>query len=182
MRQQDVHTIKPLSRGLPKTGQETSYAVGDDGALEAGWWLGRLNENNRTRFVEKEPVVDEKVVIDLATGLIWPQDWNSAAGNNGNLCKWPTALTVAAAATYAGFTDWHLCNLLEFLSLMNLDHNNPCFHNDIFDNYDITQSYWTSSMCSGNSSLAQRAYFTTVVAVGSLGIDQNAKMIVCRSM
>jgi len=54
-----IHTIKPLSRGLPKTGQETSYFSGDDGEYEAGWWSGLLNANNRTRFIVESINGDE---------------------------------------------------------------------------------------------------------------------------
>ncbi|GAH35530.1 unnamed protein product, partial [marine sediment metagenome] len=62
-----------LSQGLPKTGQETEYREGDDGTYEFGWWKNRLNANNKTRFIAKTIGV-HAVVIDLATGLMWPAD------------------------------------------------------------------------------------------------------------
>ncbi|GAH99217.1 unnamed protein product, partial [marine sediment metagenome] len=50
----------------PKTGQIVSYDTGDDGEHEIGWWLGLVNGVNRIRFIEKEPVEDEKVIIVFA--------------------------------------------------------------------------------------------------------------------
>lgn len=173
---------KILSRGLPKTGQETCYQPGDDGYYEYGWWLGLLNVNNRRRFIEKEYVSGESVIIDLATRLMWPKDFGGAATDSGDAKDWVQAIIWCETLSFGGFSDWRLPNLLEFLSLMNLGRNNPCFNDDIFDGYDITSSYWTSSTRPGLSTDAQRAYFTTIVAVGNLAKSSTARFAPVRSI
>ena len=72
-----------ISRGLPKTGQTTSYITTDDGDTEIGWWKGLTDAQNRTRFVSVT-ISGGDVVIDRATGLMWSADGNEAGCNNGN--------------------------------------------------------------------------------------------------
>ena len=74
---------------LPKTGQSTSYAIGDDGFIEAGveWPSPRFTDNK------------DGTVTDTLTGLMWLKDggcfyksWNTAlttitdfSGNTPNI-------------------------------------------------------------------------------------------------
>lgn len=106
-----------ITRGLPKTGQATQFRAGDDGQFEAGWWKGRLNANNRDRWIVKAPG-GAIVVLDQATGLMWPADFTAAGGNLGNTLLWNAAVDWALALDFAGFTDWRLPNILELFSLV----------------------------------------------------------------
>lgn len=146
MRQQGVHLIYPLSHGLPKTGQSLRYRDGDDGDYEVGWWLGRNNANNRVRFIEKEYVAGEVVIIDLATRLMWPKDGTSSLCNNGNKATWNNAVTVPMTANFGGFSDWLLPNINELLSLSKFNVVSPAswplFINWQTDNY---YGYWSST-------------------------------------
>ena len=55
--------VTPNRNLLPRTGQKTSYATGDDGWFEAGW-------PGTTRFVDNL----NGTISDRATGLMWVQD------------------------------------------------------------------------------------------------------------
>jgi len=136
---------KILPRGLPKTGQETSYVSHDDGHYEAGWWPGRLNENNRTRFIVKEYVTGEEVVIDLATRLMWPKDIASTICYCGNPVNWPTAVIYADGGAFGGFPDWRIPNFIELMSLINYETTNPAVWS-IFDNVNHDNQYaWSGT-------------------------------------
>jgi len=145
-----IHTIKPLSRGLPKTGQEVSYATGDDGKHEAGWWSGLLNANNRTRFLVKT-LAGNDVVIDLATGLMWARDGNAVGCYNGDIITWSDAVITANGMSFAGFDDWRLPNIIELLSIVKYNTWNPAIW-PVFTNTKYTLAYWSST---------SRAYATT---------------------
>jgi len=108
-----------LSRGLPKTGQITSYIAGDDGAYETGWWRGRLNANNKTRYRLSFPASD--TVFDLATGLMWAANGNGEGCNYGNPETWLNSLAYTANLDFGGFDDWRLPNVKELLSLIEYD-------------------------------------------------------------
>lgn len=143
MRQQFIKTITVLSRGLPKTGQEVSDVIGDDGEHEAGWWVGRLNVNNRTRFLVKT-INGDDVVVDLATGLMWARDGTAAGGFGGLTRAWVTMLGVCNELTFAGFTDWRLPNINELCSIVNFSIWNPAVY-DVFQNILYTEKYWSST-------------------------------------
>lgn len=105
-----------ITRNLPKTGQTELYAAGDDGDVEAGWWRGRLDANNRTRFVQ-QTIVGDDVVLDRATGLMWPEDFRLVGGYMGVTLTWANAIAWANALNFAGFTDWRLPNVIELISI-----------------------------------------------------------------
>ena len=110
-----------LSRGLPKTSQATSYATGDDGTYQAGWWQRRLNSNNRQRFIEKT-ISGDPLVIDRATGLMWRQKEESLA------VDWAGAIMIADLLTAGGFDDWRLANIKELISIVDYSTAYPAFY------------------------------------------------------
>lgn len=150
MRQEGVHVIYPLSRGLSKTGQTVSYVSEDDGDLEDGWWLSRLNANNRNRFVEKEFVSGEVVILDLATGLMWPKAWDGRATNFGGAVTWSLALGYAGVLDYGGFDDWHVPNLIEYVSIVDFELSAPNIQS-VFTGVDATKYHWTNSTVKYNT-------------------------------
>ncbi len=100
--------------GLPRTGQTTSYATGDDGDLKEGvvWPAPRFADNtNGTQ-------------TDTLTGLIWAKDAGTptAASCAGGRTDWQGALDYVACLNshaYLGFNDWRLPNIVEMESLFN---------------------------------------------------------------
>ncbi len=89
---------------LPKTGQTTSYAAGDDGEVQAGveWPDPRFTDNG------------DGTITDHITKLMWQQD----AGAIG-LQTWADAVSACNSLTVADYDDWRLPNVLELESLLN---------------------------------------------------------------
>jgi len=104
----------PTSVDLPKTGQTTSYAMGDDGDLEIGvaWPSQRFADNaNGT-------------VTDNLSGLMWAKDGGSPSYSlcTGGTMDWQSALNYVACLNsnaYLGYTDWRLPNRKELRSLID---------------------------------------------------------------
>jgi hypothetical protein len=117
---------------VPKTGQTTSYATGDDGALEMGvaWPNPRFTINGNG------------TVTDKLTGLIWlrrfdcfPNSWSQALLNCNNLNTGECGLT---DGSYPG--DWRLPNRKEWLSLTHLG----------FENFALPNTAGTGKWSQGN--------------------------------
>jgi len=113
-----------LTRLLPKTGQVTQHRLGDDGTYQAGWWFKRKIANNKTRFIAKI-IAGDRVVVDLATGLMWAMDDNEAGCFNGIAQAWATMLSYIASLDFAGFTDWRVPNVKELMSIVDYSQENP---------------------------------------------------------
>lgn len=131
---------------LPKTGQTTSYAAGDDGALQVGvaWPNPRLTNNF------------DGTVIDHLTGLIWLQH-----GSCNGLTDWAGALDLANAL-YDGWTgagggdcglsdgsvagDWRLPNVRELYSLVDVRRATPALPQpNPFTDVIADGEYWSST-------------------------------------
>ena len=52
---------------------------------------------------------------------MWAADGNAAGCNNGAMVNWTDAIIYAEALSFAGFSDWHLPNVKELLSLIEYD-------------------------------------------------------------
>jgi len=135
----------PLA-AVPKTGQTTSYATGDDGAHQKGVSLPS------PRFTDNS----NGTVTDNLTGLIWLKNANCFGTRN-----WTTALsdcnTLASGA--CGLTDgstagqWRLPNVRELYSLIDLSKNNPALTSGPFTNVQ-SNFYWSATTPDGNSTYA----------------------------
>ncbi len=89
---------------LPKTGQTTSHATGDDGDLQMGvaWPDPRFTDNGYG------------IIYDNLTGLMWEQE------SSGTMASWADALDYANDLVLCGHSDWRLPNVNELESLLNL--------------------------------------------------------------
>lgn len=134
---------KVLSRGLPKTGQLTYVEDGDDEYYQAGWWRGRKVANNKTRFIIKTLNGDD-VVIDRATGLMWPVNGGGLGCMMGGTANLPDAILFAEGLDFAGFTDWRLPNINELLSIVYYNNISPSIKEPPFANTRANY-YWSST-------------------------------------
>jgi hypothetical protein len=145
----------PITRHLPKTGQETGYLGYDDGDLERGWWRGRSSAPpnlNKERWLQKT-IGGDAIVVDRATGLMWPRDCTAAGGNSGAaIGTWAAAISWAEALNFAGFTDWHLPNFYEWCSIVNFGAL-PGWYQPPFTNV-INNYYWSTTTYPNSTSLA----------------------------
>jgi len=146
-----------LTRQLPKTGQVTSYRAGDDGIYEAGWWKGRLNATNKTRFVAKT-IDGDDVVIDRATGLTWAADGNAQGCANGGTKSWNAAIDWPFGIDFAGFGDWRLPNINELFSIMDFSKSPLLIDLTLFPNTKNTE-YWSSTTWPSHTGFAEIAYY-----------------------
>jgi hypothetical protein len=157
----DLYTLANERARVPKTGQTTSFAAGDDGALQKGvtWPNPRFTDNSNG------------TVIDNLTGLIWLTNANCFSAQ-----VWATALTSAnALASFAcGLTDgsvagdWRLPNVREMQSLVHYGFFNPAVPNTAGtakwttagDPFTGVQSgfYWSSTTYADGTSDAWGVY------------------------
>lgn len=124
---------------LPRTGQTTSYASGDDAAVAKGvaWPGGRFTDNaNGT-------------VTDRLTGLVWLKNAGCFA-----VSDWPTALAAAnkLACGACGLSDasaagqWRMPNANELESLVDVAQANPAVSaGHPFTGINTATAYWTST-------------------------------------
>jgi len=158
-----------ITRLLPKTGQITEYVAGDDGTHEAGWWKGRLNSNNLTRWIQKT-IGGDDIVLDRATGLMWAADGNALGCANSIPQEWLPAILYATGLTFAGFDDWRLPNVSELQSIVNYGQNAPVIEQPPFSN-TVSDSYWSSTTYHLGTAYAWRCSF------GQGGISAGQKTV-----
>lgn len=178
VRSYNSHSI-PLAQ-IPQTGQTTSYAANDDGALQKG----TVGTNVSGRFMPAKQAngtacaVGEEVENDMQTGLMWVKSptltqytWTNA------IAKQPTS-GAAIPQSYCGYTDWRLPNRNELRSLVNYGVVNPGgWLNSqgfigIVDTNASGKSYWTSTTsASTGSAWIFNMFDGGVSSVGKSSID-----------
>ncbi|MBW8003851.1 MAG: DUF1566 domain-containing protein [Planctomycetes bacterium] len=171
-----------ITRNLPKTSQRVSYAAEDDGDYEAGWWRGKTNEQNRKRFIAKT-ILGDRILLDRATGLMWPGSYLSDGCNGGVSDLWTDALFWAMALSFAGFSDWRLPNLNELASLLNHDGPQPYVPVSFrdFPPEDFTiYWFWTSTTNHRNTTQAFGVHFGALMIREGLGKANLYKMMAVR--
>ena len=140
---------------VPKTGQTTLYATGDDGDLEKGVaWPS-------TRFITSTT----GVVTDTLTGLIWLEDANCANATR----NWSTALSDVTQLNTDGTmnsnncgdtsnggshqTDWRLPNVRELYSLIHHSLSNSATWLNTQGFTDVqSQHHWSSTTYANDTS------------------------------
>ena len=127
---------------VPKTGQTTSDAPGDDGDLQRGvaWPNPRFTNNG------------DGTITDNLTGLIWLRDANCSLFNAPR--TWDDALNIIVPQLEDGFCgltdgsspgDWRLPNIKELQSLIDFGERTPALPSGHpFTNVD-SANYWTST-------------------------------------
>ncbi len=139
---------------LPRTGQTTSYAVGDDGALQKGvaWPSPRFTTNA------------DKTITDNLTYLIWGPDGGTptVGACAGGAKKWQGSLNYVACLNtnnYLGHNDWRLPNINEMKSLIHAGQtsSNTWLSGQGFTNVQ-SGFYWSSSTCADDTTLAWFIY------------------------
>ena len=144
--------FKKCEACVPKTGQTTSYALGDDGDLQMGisWPIPRFTDN------------EDGTATDNLTGLMWSKD-----ANIYGLQTWTDALALCDSCTVGGYADWRLPNIRELQSLMDYERLDPAlpsgypFTNVWFD------FYWSSTTYIKAPSCAWSVYLYDGRAIGS---------------
>ncbi len=135
---------------LPKTGQTTSYASGDDGYIQAGieWPSPRFTDNN------------DGTMTDNLTGLMWLKDggcfkngWNYTLSSIADFNSNPGGHNCLAYTR--NYSDWRLPNVKELESLINYGVADMAgwLNSEGFMNVQYS-SYWTSTTYQKNAAKA----------------------------
>ena len=167
---------------LPQTGQEISYAVGDDGDVQAGvrWPEPRFTDNG------------DGTVTDMLTGLMWLKDggclskksWSDALNA---VSDFNTAPLQYGCAGYAGaYTDWRVPDIREIESLINYGVADTSGWLNISGFTNIRSSYywssttyqsgiqaWVINMLDGKEMLASKKKGNYVLAVRVMNADNH---------
>lgn len=167
-----------ITRQLPKTGQTTSYRAGDDGEYEAGWWLKRLNANNKIRF-NALTLSGENLILDRATGLMWPENFAGNGANLGNPLDWFLATVWAEALNFAGFTDWRLPNIAELFSLVDFGNAATQIWSS-FLNVSGWSRYWSSTTRISLTTAAHAVRFNATSVQAITKTDNTLKVVAVR--
>ncbi|KJU83570.1 protein containing DUF1566 [Candidatus Magnetobacterium bavaricum] len=136
---------------LPQTGQTTSYAAGDDGAVKAGaaWPTPRFKDNGND------------TITDRLTGLMWTSNANAAGGK----VTWQEALNLVDSLNKSAsknYTNWRLPNVNELESLINAEHSIAANWLNKQGFKDVQPYYYWSS-----TSYVARTSFAWVVGMGN---------------
>jgi len=123
---------------LAQTGQQTSYASGDDAAGQKGvaWPAARFADNQ------------DGTVTDRLTGLVWlknagcftPTTWNGALADANQLANGACGLSDGSTAG-----QWRLPNLNELESLIDVSASNPALPAGNPFNNVSNGIYWSST-------------------------------------
>ncbi len=143
----------PDSAGVPKTGQTTSDATGDDGDLEMGveWPSPRFTDNG------------DGTVTDNLTGLVWlenancfgTRNWTGALSDANGLATGSCGLTDGSSAG-----DWRLPNVRELQSLIDYGVDFPALPDGHpFTGVEST-TYWSSTANAYYTSYAWSVYLS----------------------
>jgi hypothetical protein len=137
---------------IPKTGQTSSYATGDDGALQKGV------ASPAPRFTDN----GNGSITDNLTGLIWLKDANCIQTQYSSfdadetvgdgMVAWQHALDFVSginSGTYSncggGDTDWRLPSVTELKSLVDISKSSPALPTGhLFSNVQSNR-YWSST-------------------------------------
>lgn len=157
-------SLGPYNAGVPKTGQTTSYAAGDDGALQKGvaWPNPRFTDNL------------DGTVTDNLTGLIWLKNancfgykiWATALNDANTLVSGACGLSDGSVAG-----DWRLPNVRELQSLIDYGRFSPALPNGHPFTGVQSDNYWTSTTIAGVTSNAWFVVLSTgnVASSGKAG-------------
>ena len=138
----DTHTVTIANRDItpivPKTGQTTSYATGDDGDVQPGvaWPDPRFTDNG------------DGTILDNLTGLIWLQNancfggqtWDNALASANTLANGSCSLTDGSVAE-----DWRLPNRKELRSLIDYQQYSPALPSGHPFTGVQANGYWSST-------------------------------------
>lgn len=148
----------PIGATLPKTGQTTSYATGDDGATQRGRLTNFLTLpsnnpfGNTNRFTNKTggQTYTNSVAIDWTTyngSTVLAYYWGDTTTR-----AWATQLTQYTSSTIDGLTGWNLYNINEAMNIMNFSYPSSYLYN--YAPFNLTRRYhWVSTNQTGTTGI-----------------------------
>jgi hypothetical protein len=128
-----IPVLESCHEGVPKTGQKSSFAEGDD-----GYWQKGIPQPT-DRFIDN----GDGTVTDTFTKLMWTKDAQQIAGE----MNWPAAIDACNILIFAGYEDWRMPNVREMLSLIDYGFYNPALTpgHPFINVPPYPGRYWTST-------------------------------------
>ena len=173
----NTSSFVPVGATIPKTGQTTSYATGDDGATQRGRLTNftTLASNNpfgnTNRFTSKTgtQTYTNSVAIDWTTyngSTVLAYYFGDATTR-----PWATQLTQYTSSTIDGLTGWDLFNFNEAVNIMNFSFPGGFLYN--YAPFNLTRRYmFVSTNQTGTTGISTETAgpnpFTTVAKSSSL--------------
>jgi hypothetical protein len=149
----------PVGAKIPKTGQTTSYATGDDGATQRGrsinflklWKDNPFGNNNRFTNKTGGSTFGARVAYDWSTfdgSTVLAYYWGDVTTR-----EWAKQCTQYMGATIDGLRDWYLINFQEMNNILNCS---------LWSNYMLNYApfnstlryYWISTNPAGTGGVA----------------------------
>ena len=130
------------------------------------------------RFSRTEPVVDQPIVEDGWTDLVWQ---GCVAGLGGSGCvsgaienkTWQQALSYCEALDWGGFNDWRLPNNKELFSIVDQRYLDPCVDGTSFPSTPNVD-HWSSTTWINDMTTAYRVRFSYGLLFPSAKADEIA--------
>ena len=150
--------------GVPKTGQKTSYALGDDGYWQKGF------SPQPERFIDN----GDGTVTDTFTKLMWTKDAQQISGE----MNWFDAIEACNGLIFAEYEDWRLPNVREMLSLIDYGYYDPALTpgHPFLNVPPYPGRYWTSTTIASGTT---EAIHVPIVngAVNSFNKETNFRLV-----
>jgi hypothetical protein len=156
----------PVGATLPKTGQTTSYATGDDGDIEAGRATSFLVLPSNNPFGNTNRFTSELGTQTYTNNIVI--DWSTY--NNSTVLgyyrlvysdnvSWTNAISLANAKVIGGFSGWRMCNIREMQNIFNYGIASSTVLNYVPFSITTNQNVWNSTT---NPLTTTSAYYTTI--------------------
>lgn len=128
------------------------------------------NVNPAILMISRFENINQDIVLDKLTGLIWEKRPNPSPKS------WENAITYAENLTLAGYGDWRLPNIKELQSLQDVLLIQPCVNTEFFPSIGI-KKYWSSTTLANQETRAW--YFDTNFGITTYDLKSNANYVIC---
>jgi hypothetical protein len=145
---------------IPKTSQTALYVTDYPTAGSTEGCDGWYQKGTARSFTVSAPgPVNEEVVTDNITGLMWVRDANGRGCNYyGGILTWEAAIAFCENLSFAGYSDWRLPNVRELQSIVDYGSSGPPINLTYFPNtYPV--GYWSSTTFTPNTGNAWIVFF-----------------------
>ncbi|MBK7697546.1 MAG: DUF1566 domain-containing protein [Saprospiraceae bacterium] len=121
-------------------------------------------------IIERFKLVNEQILIDSLTGLMWQRLPYETA------LSWENAIKHAENLSIDQYSDWRLPNIKELQSLQDVALTMPCINTSIFPNVGV-KKYWSST--SQNNQATRAWYFDTSFGITTQAAKNDDLYIIC---
>lgn len=113
-----------------------------------------------------QTIVNQKVVLDNNTGLMWQQTISANKYTWGSAVSWDKAVSYCNNMSYAGYDDWRLPTPQELLTIVDNSKYDPAIDETYFPDTP-SDSFGSSSTYVNNTSRAWIAHFSYGIVTNS---------------